>query len=80
MVANVAPPDEQPIARVVGRRARAPVGMPPSRAARAALDSLALRRTRVPKGVVRYRCHEDMIRDRDRWQSEAMAEVAKARA
>jgi hypothetical protein len=32
-------PDQQPIARTVGRRTQAPVGVLPSAAARAALDS-----------------------------------------
>lgn len=72
-------PDQQPIARVVGRRREPPVGVPPSAAARQALDSLAQRRTRVPKGVIRYASHEEMTRDRERWTAEAMAELARAR-
>lgn len=74
------PPDQQPIARVVGRRSTRPVGAMPSAKDRAALDSFAVRRTRTPKGIIRYQSHDEMERDRERWQAEAMAEVERARA
>lgn len=73
-------PDEQPIARTVGRRKPEPVGAPPSRAARAALDSFARRLTCAPKGVFRYASHEEMARDRERWTAQAMAQAARKRA
>jgi len=78
----MAPPDhdQQPIARTVGRRTSAPPGALPSAQARAASDTFAARPTRVPKGVIRYQSHDDMERDRERWQAEAMAAVERARA
>ncbi|TAK85044.1 MAG: hypothetical protein EPO20_12740 [Betaproteobacteria bacterium] len=72
-------PDEQPIARTVGRRRPEPLGAPPSHAARAALDSFARRLTRAPKGVFRYASHEEMTRDRERWTAQAMAQTARER-
>ena len=73
-------PDQQPIARIVGRRTQAPVGTPPSAATRAALDSLANRLTRAPKGVFRYATHDDMQRDRERWQVQAIVDTQRSRA
>ena len=74
-------PDQQPIARIVGRRRQAPVGDPPSAATRAALDSLVKNRlTRAPKGVFRYATHEDMQRDRERWQVQAVVDTQRSRA
>jgi hypothetical protein len=72
-------PDEQPLARVVGRRLQEPVGSPPTVQTRAAMDALAQRLTRAPKGVFRYASHEEMTRDRERWAAEAMAQSARAR-
>lgn len=72
-------PDEQPIARTVGRRQPAPLGAPPSREARIALDTFARRLTRAPKGVFRYASHEEMARDRERWTAQAMADTARKR-
>ena len=72
-------PDQQPIARTVGRRTQAPVGVPPSAAARAALDTWANRLTCAPKGVFRYASHEEMERDRERWRVQAMVETQRAR-
>lgn len=71
--------DQQPIARTVGRRTSPRPGVPPSAETRAAMDSWADRRTRVPKGIYRYASHDDMERDRNRWQTAAMVEVARAR-
>ena len=72
-------PDQQPIARTVGRRTQAPVGVPPSAAARAALDTWANRLTRAPKGVFRYASHEEMELDRERWCVQAMVETQRTR-
>jgi hypothetical protein len=73
------PPDQQPIARTVGRRTQAPVGTPPSRAAREALASWANRLTCAPKGVFRYASHEEMARDRERWRVQAIVETQRRR-
>lgn len=73
------PPDQQPIARTVGRRTQAPVGAPPSAAARAALASWANRLTRAPKGVFRYASHDEMARDRERWRVQAIVDVQRSR-
>lgn len=72
-------PDQQPIGRIVGRRTEPPLGVPPSPEARAAFATWANRLTRVPKGVIRYASHEDMIRDRERWLTEVMVETARSR-
>jgi hypothetical protein len=72
-------PDEQPIARTVGRRAQASAGAPPSREAREAMDALARRHTRAPKGVFRYASHDEMARDRERWETEAIVHAQRAR-
>jgi len=72
--------DQQPIARTVGHRIAAPVGLPPGAAARAAFGAMAQTRTRAPKGVYRYASHEQMTADRERWTVDAMVAVARARA
>ena len=71
------PPDQQPIQRVVGKRATPPPGGLPSVAARAAMTSNARYLTRAPKGLFFYRSHDEMTRDRERWTIEAI--VAKQR-
>ncbi len=73
------PGDQQPIARVVGRRAPPPAGEMPDRAARDAMDSFARRLTRAPKGVYRYASHNEMNRDRERWAVEAIVAAQRAR-
>ena len=71
--------EQQPIGRTVGRRVPPRAGVPPSREARAALDSWAKGITRVPKGIYRYANHDDMERDRDRWQIAAVVATVRAR-
>lgn len=71
--------EQQPIGRTVGRRAAPRAGALPPAETRAAMDSLAGRLTRAPKGVYRYSSHDEMERDRDRWQAAAMAEAVRAR-
>jgi len=66
--------DQQPIGRVVGHRTPPPVGVPPTPESRAAFDTWARRRTRVPKGVIRYTDHDEMARDRERWQTDAIVD------
>jgi len=65
--------DQQPIARTVGRRTPPPVGVAPTREARAAWQAMAAYRTHAPKGVFVYRSHAEMTRDRERWTAEAVA-------
>lgn len=72
-------PDQQPIARTVGRRVSPPPGVLPTPEAREAMDSWAKRLTRAPKGVFRYASHAEMERDRERWQVEAMVAAQRAR-
>ena len=67
------PHDQQPIAKTVGRRAPPPLGTPPTAEARAAWSAMAAYRTRVPKGVFIYDSHDEMTRDRERWETEAVA-------
>jgi hypothetical protein len=63
--------------RVVGRRARPPLGQPPSEEAQQAHASLLQYRTRAPKGIFIYRSHEEMEADRLRWTVEAMTQRAR---
>jgi hypothetical protein len=70
------PFDQQPIAKVVGRREPQPPGRPPSAEARSAWNAMASYRTRAPKGVFVYRDHDEMVCDRERWLAEAMAAKA----
>lgn len=62
----------EPFIRVVKKRARAPIGQMPSARTREALTSMAAYRTRAPKGVFRYRSHEEANAERDRWTVEAV--------
>jgi hypothetical protein len=71
--------DQQPIARTIGRRQQPPVGKPPDAGARAAWNAMAIYRTRAPKGVYIYANHEEMARDREQWDAEAIAERTRAR-
>jgi len=74
------PPDQQPIARIVGRRTQPPVGTLPSPEARAAAASWAKRLTCAPKGVFRYANHQEMASARDRWRVQAIVETQRRRA
>jgi hypothetical protein len=74
------PLDQQPTQRVVGKRLSRPPGQAPDAAARAAMQANARYPTRVPKGVFRYSCHEEMTRDRERWTLEAIVEKQRGRA
>ena len=68
------PIDQQPIAKTVGRRRPPPVGAPPTAEARAAWSAMAAYRTRAPKGIFIYDSHDEMTRDRERWNAEAVAD------
>ncbi len=67
------PDDQQLIAKTVGRRIPPPSGAPPAPDARAAWTAMAAYRTRAPKGVFAYDSHDQMTRDRERWEAEALA-------
>lgn len=67
------PDDQQPIVKTVGRRIPPPIGVPPAADARAAWTAMAAYRTRAPKGVFAYDSHDQMTRDRERWEAEAVA-------
>jgi len=43
------------------------------------MDSWAGGQTRVPKGGIRYASHDEMDRDRERWQAAAIAAAVRAR-
>lgn len=62
-------------ARVVGRRQPRAIGETPDAATRDALTAMARYRTRAPKGVFRYRGHEEANAARDRWTVEAIVEA-----
>jgi len=80
MPRNLAPPGQQPLQRIVGRRKNPPLGSLPSRAARAAMTASAGYRTRAPKGVFIYATPEAMQADRDRWTLEAVLARQRDRA
>jgi len=65
---------EHGVVRTVGRRQPPPAGQlrPPSEDERAWVASMGKRRTRVPKGVFRYRSHAEANADWERWQAESM--------
>lgn len=77
---NWIPSDQQPIRRVIGKRITPSPGKLPSAEARAAMDANARYRTRVPKGIIFYANHEQMIRDRERWTLEAILQKQRERA
>jgi hypothetical protein len=58
--------------RIVGTRQRPPLGVMPSAESRRAMAQMGRYRTRAPKGVFRYLCHEDANADRERWSVDAI--------
>jgi hypothetical protein len=70
--------DQQPIARVVGRR-RPRQGQPLTAADRALMTQMAQYRTRAPKGVFVYHSAEEMEADRLRWLVQSMLDKARER-
>ena len=64
--------------RTVGKRQPRPVGrlQAPSIQQREWMLKMAARRTRVPKGVFRYRSIEEANEDWERWQAAALADKA----
>ncbi len=54
--------------RVIGKRTQLPYGLEhPTKKEREWLISLSKFRTRVPKGIFRYKNHEEANKDWDRW-------------
>jgi len=64
--------------RVIGRRRQRPIGelRPPTAEERAWVRAMASRRSRVPKGVFRYRTMEEANADWERWHVALLAESA----
>lgn len=62
------PFSEETFVKVVGKRKRPPPGIPPSKEARDAMAEMARYQTRAPKGVFRYRSHEEANADMERWR------------
>lgn len=60
------PFQDESFRRVIGRKRREPSG-PPDAAVRRALTSLAVSSTGAPKGVFRYKSHEEANADREAW-------------
>jgi hypothetical protein len=56
--------------RVVGVRRPGPIGEPPQAAAREAMTKNASYLTGAPKGVFRYRTHEEANAHREAWTRE----------
>ncbi|EIC19701.1 hypothetical protein Thi970DRAFT_03293 [Thiorhodovibrio frisius] len=73
--------DQQPIRRVIGRRQERPVGKlgAPTPAAQRWSETMAVRETRVPKGIFRYATMEEANADWERWHAELVAEMARKR-
>ena len=63
------------VSRTIGRRQPPEAGQlrPPSTEERAWVASMGKRRTRVPKGVFRYRTQAEANSDWEQWQAESMA-------
>lgn len=67
--------------RTVGSRTQRPIGppAPPTAEERAWLMSLSKRRTRVPKGVFRYRSQAEANEEWGRWNAELVAQTVAAK-
>ena len=65
--------------RIVGRRTQRSIGelRAPTPEERAWVRAMAMRRTRVPKGVFRYRTMEEANADWERWHVDLVAETAR---
>ena len=64
--------------RIIGRRRERPIGelRPPTVEERAWVRAMASRRSRVPKGVFRYRTMEEANADWERWHVELVTAMA----
>ncbi len=65
--------------RVVGARRPGALGEPPGPEARAAITASANYRTGAPKGVFRYRSHEEANAQRDAWTRERVRRALGAK-
>ncbi|CAK0740231.1 conserved hypothetical protein [Gammaproteobacteria bacterium] len=67
--------------RIIGCRKVREMGAPgsPTSEERAWFVNFSHRRTRVPKGVFRYRTHEEANADWERWNAELVAETVAKR-
>lgn len=64
------PIHDESFRRVVGARRAGPVGEPPQAGAREAMTKNASYLTGAPKGVFRYRTHEEANAHREAWTRE----------
>ena len=70
-----------PVFRIAGRR-RSPLPgpvRPPTPEEREWVRQMASRRTRVPKGVFRYRTMDEANADWERWRAELVAETVSTK-
>lgn len=67
--------------RVLGKRQPRPAGKltPPSPEQREWMQTMASKRTHVPKGVFRYRSMEEANADWERWHAAALVEKPAVR-
>jgi hypothetical protein len=65
--------------RIIGQRRQRPVGelRPPTAEERAWVRAMASRRSRVPKGVFRYRTMDEANADWERWHVELVVETER---
>ncbi len=65
--------------REIGTRKRRPLGAAraPTRQERAWVERMARHPTRIPKGVFRYRSHEEANLDWEKWHAEQVLEMAR---
>ncbi|GAB6044348.1 hypothetical protein [Endothiovibrio diazotrophicus] len=67
--------------REIGKRTQRPTGepRPPTPEERKWVEKMAQHPTRIPKGVFRYRSHEEANRDWEKWHVEQVVELADRR-
>lgn len=72
-------PDGSHPGRTLGRRVPRPIGplSAPTAAEVAWTQTIAPRATRVPKGLFRYRSHEDANADWERWHADMVAATVR---
>lgn len=70
------PFNQETFRRVVGTRQHGAPGEPPGAAVRSALAKLARASTGAPKGVFKFRSHEEANAQREAWTVAQMAKIA----
>lgn len=67
--------------REIGKREQRPTGAAraPTREEREWTERMARHPTRIPKGVFRYRSHEEANRDWEEWHAEQVVELVRRR-